>query len=104
MVSTLNGNGHGNGTASASAEPELDLRRLIPKIGLKEYWYPAIPDNEVTTKKPVFLKIVGEDLCLFRGQSGKVAALANACPHRGAMLARGDCVFPGTITCFYHGF
>jgi phenylpropionate dioxygenase-like ring-hydroxylating dioxygenase large terminal subunit len=100
MVSTVNG----NGTAPASTEPAVDLRRLIPKIGLKEYWYPAIPDKEVSEKKPVFLKIVGEDLCLFRGRDGKVAALTNACPHRGAMLARGDCVFPGTITCFYHGF
>src|SRR5712692_3777920 len=100
MVAT----GNGLGSSAPPAESETDLRLLIPKLGLREYWYPAIRDREVGWKKPVFLKILGEDLCLFRGQSGQVAALANACPHRGAMLARGDCTFQGMVTCFYHGF
>ncbi len=81
-----------------------DLRDRIPVLGLKEYWYPAIRDHAVGWRKPVFLKMLGEDLCLFRGQSGKVAALTNACPHRGAMLARGTCEFRGHVACFYHGF
>src|SRR5438067_1703179 len=89
---------------AVSTERSVDLRTRIPKLGLREYWYPAILDREVSAKKPVFRTMLGQDLCLFRGQSGQVVALANACPHRGAMLARGDCVFEGTVTCFYHGF
>ncbi len=81
-----------------------DLRDKIPVLGLKEYWYPALQDKRVGWRKPVFLKMLGEDLCLFRGKSGKVAALANSCPHRGAMLAHGNCEFRGHVACFYHGF
>jgi nitrite reductase/ring-hydroxylating ferredoxin subunit len=90
--------------AAPAAEAAVDLRRLIPKRGLREYWYPALLDKEVWSRKPAFRKMLGEDLCFFRGQSGEVVALANACPHRGAMLARGDCIFQGFVTCFYHGF
>ncbi len=81
-----------------------DLRDKIPVLGLTEYWYPAIRDKKVGWKKPVFIKMLGEDICLFRGKSGKVAALSNACPHRGAMLSHGNCEFRGTVACFYHGF
>lgn len=80
-----------------------DRRDFIPAIGLKEYWYPAISERKVKSK-PVFVKMLGEDIALFRGEGGKVAALANACPHRGGFLAKGDCHFPGTIACPYHGF
>jgi phenylpropionate dioxygenase-like ring-hydroxylating dioxygenase large terminal subunit len=81
-----------------------DLRDKIPVLGLPEYWYPAIKDRDVGSRKPVYIKMLGQDLCLFRGKSGRVAALANACPHRGAMLAKGNCEFRGHVTCFYHGF
>jgi phenylpropionate dioxygenase-like ring-hydroxylating dioxygenase large terminal subunit len=81
-----------------------DLRDKIPVLGLTEYWYPALKDSAVGWRKPVFLRMLGEDLCFFRGKSGRVAALTNACPHRGAMLAHGNCEFRGYVACFYHGF
>jgi nitrite reductase/ring-hydroxylating ferredoxin subunit len=81
-----------------------DLRDRIPVLGLPEYWYPALKDSAVGWRKPVFLRMLGEDLCFFRGKSGKVAALNNACPHRGAMLSHGNCEFRGHLACFYHGF
>ena len=95
--------------AETPIDPDLplgfsDLRNKIPVLGLTEYWYPALKDSTVGAKKPVFIKMLGEDLCLFRGKSGKVAALANACPHRGAMLSHGNCEFRGFVACFYHGF
>lgn len=81
-----------------------DLRSGVPVLGLTEYWYPAIKARKVSWKKPEFLRLLGEDLCLFRGKSGKVAVVANACPHRGAMLSEGKCEFRGFLSCFYHGF
>lgn len=81
-----------------------DLRDRIPVLGLREFWYPAIRERRVGWRKPVFLRMLGDDLCLFRGKSGAVVALANACPHRGAMLSRGNCEFRGFVACFYHGF
>jgi phenylpropionate dioxygenase-like ring-hydroxylating dioxygenase large terminal subunit len=81
-----------------------DLRDKIPMLGLTEYWYPALKDRRIGWRKPVYLKMLGEDLCFFRGKSGKVAALSDACPHRGAMLSHGNCEFKGHVACFYHGF
>jgi phenylpropionate dioxygenase-like ring-hydroxylating dioxygenase large terminal subunit len=82
----------------------VDLRTLIPEDGLREYWYPALFAKQVGKKKPYFLKILGEDVTLFRGQQGQVVALGNTCPHRGGFLAKGDCHFAGTISCPYHGW
>ncbi len=81
-----------------------DRRDFIPPLGLKEYWYPAIQAKRVSASKPRYLKMLGEDLVLFRGTDGKVAALTNVCPHRGGFLAKGDCHYPGTVACPYHGF
>lgn len=80
-----------------------DIRALIPAAGLKEYWYPAVKAASVG-RKPVGRKLLGEDVVFFRGASGEVAALANACPHRGGSLAHGDCHYKGTVACPYHGW
>ena len=84
------------------ADPD-DRRSLIPPIGLREYWYPALPDKDVGTKKPVGLKMLGEDLVFFRDQQGEVQALWDYCPHRGAYLSWGDCFWKGFVSCPYHG-
>lgn len=80
-----------------------DIRKLIPEKGLPEYWYPAISARQVGRKKPLYLKLLGEELALFRGKDGAVRAVGNVCPHRGGFLSAGDCHFPGTISCPYHG-
>ncbi len=80
-----------------------DRRSLIPPLGLKEYWYPAIPDKDVGWKKPVGLKICGEEIVLFRAQDGQVKALWDYCPHRGAYLSWGNCFWKGFVSCPYHG-
>jgi len=84
------------------ANPD-DRRSLIPPLGLKEYWYPAMPDKDVGWKKPVGLKIAGEELVFFRGKDGQVKALWDYCPHRGAYLSWGDCFWKGFVSCPYHG-
>lgn len=80
-----------------------DVRTLLPELGLKEYWYPAIEEKKIG-KKPVLVTMLGQEVCFFRGKSNKVVAIANACPHRGAQLSSGNCDFNGTVSCFYHGF
>jgi len=100
-VSPPNG-GHASGNGDT---PRLkDLRQLLPKLGLREYWYPAILEKKVGSRKPSMVTMLGQDVCLFRGKSGNVVAVDNACPHRGAMLSKGHCDFHGTLACFYHGF
>lgn len=81
-----------------------ELRERIPAAGLREYWYPAIAARRVPRRRPVALKLLGQDVVLFRGQEGQVAAVQRVCPHRGADLAAGACHFPGTLSCSYHGW
>ena len=90
--------------SEAQDEGERDRRRLIPPLGLKEYWYPAIQARRVGKRKPVRLKMQGEYLALFRGSDGDVVALWDVCSHRGGSLGKGDSHFPGTVTCPYHGW
>ena len=88
---------------SEAKRTDLDRRQLAPPEGLRDFWYPALLDSKVG-KKPVRLKMLGEELCFFRDEQGNVAALWDVCPHRGASLAQGDCHFKGTVACAYHGW
>ena len=75
----------------------------VPKVGFREYWYPCVWTKEVG-RKPKNIKMLGDELVLFRGKNGKIVALNEWCPHRGARLSRGFCEFEGTVTCPYHGY
>lgn len=81
-----------------------DIRHLIPKLGLRNYWYPALPARRVGWRRPVRVRLLGEDLCFFRGVKGNVVAIQDVCPHRGARLSEGDCHWKGTVACPYHGW
>lgn len=64
-------------------------------------WYVACTPEEIDGR-PLGRKICGEQMVLFRGQGGKVAALDDFCPHRGAPLSLGF-LRDGTLVCGYHG-
>ncbi len=74
-----------------------------PLLGYRNYWYPVVEARRVG-RRPISVKILGEDIVLFPGKGGKVAALVDRCPHRGTMLSRGRILFPGTLSCGYHGW
>ncbi len=88
---------------SAAKRTDLDRRELVPADGLRDFWYPALQASKVG-RKPVRVKMLGEELCIFRERDGNVAALWDVCPHRGASLSEGDCHFKGTVACPYHGW
>jgi phenylpropionate dioxygenase-like ring-hydroxylating dioxygenase large terminal subunit len=89
--------------AARARKPRVGLREQIPAVGLTEYWYPAIADRKVGSRKGRRRTILGREIVFFRGKRGAVVALTNWCPHRNASLAQGKCLFDGTITCPYHG-
>ena len=76
----------------------------VPPMGFREYWYPALFKKDVTPKKPVCVTMLGEEIVFFGGKGGKVYAMYDWCPHRSSRLSQGMSVFPGTITCEYHGY
>jgi nitrite reductase/ring-hydroxylating ferredoxin subunit len=79
-----------------------DRRHLIPVLGLREYWYPAIEARRIG-KKPTYWRMLGDEICFFRTRDGGVGAISDVCPHRGASISQGICVFEGTVSCPYHG-
>jgi phenylpropionate dioxygenase-like ring-hydroxylating dioxygenase large terminal subunit len=52
---------------------------------------------------PQAVKVLGEDLVLFRDRFGKAGLLGEHCPHRGASLEYGD-IEDGGLRCPYHGW
>jgi vanillate monooxygenase len=68
---------------------------------IKDTWYVACAADEID-EKPLGRKICNESMVLYRAAEGKVAALEDFCPHRGAPLSLGQ-VVEGKLTCGYHG-
>ena len=68
---------------------------------LKNSWYVACTPDEIESK-PLGRKVCGENIAFYRGKEGKVAAVENFCPHRGAPLSLGY-VEDGNLVCGYHG-
>ncbi len=71
---------------------------------LRRYWHPVAIAAELTDAQPTkFVRILGEDLVLFKDKSGNVGLLADHCAHRGASLLYGRVEERG-IACAYHGW
>lgn len=86
-----------------SSDPESDPRREIPVLGFRDYWYPVVSERKVPRRKPLYVKLLGDELCVFRGKTS-VAVVSDRCPHRGASLSGGKCHYSGTVSCPYHGW
>jgi nitrite reductase/ring-hydroxylating ferredoxin subunit len=69
---------------------------------MRRFWQPVALVEEVKDL-PIPLKILGEELVLFRDGSGKIGLLHRHCSHRGASLEFGIISERG-IRCSYHGF
>ena len=69
---------------------------------LRRYWQPIANAQEVGDL-PLKLRILGEDLVLFRNGKGAYGLVEQRCSHRGASLEYGVISEQG-IRCAYHGF
>jgi len=71
---------------------------------LRRYWHVVAPAGELNAAKPKKrLKILGEDLILYRDRSGNYGLVAEKCSHRGVSLYYGFVEEDG-IRCPYHGW
>jgi len=71
---------------------------------LRRYWQPVGLGQDVTPDHPVKrVKIMGEDLVLFRATNGTYGLLGEHCSHRGASLYYGFLEDEG-LRCPYHGW
>ena len=69
---------------------------------LRRYWHPVALTSEVSTT-PLQIKILGEDLVIFKTTKNKIGLVHKNCPHRRASLVYGKCETNG-IRCCYHGW
>ncbi|HEY7320720.1 MAG TPA: Rieske 2Fe-2S domain-containing protein [Candidatus Binatia bacterium] len=82
----------------------------IPRVGsgtpcgewFRRYWV-VVGTAQELHDIPQAIKVLGEDLVLFRDQFGNVGLLGEHCPHRGASLEYGD-IEDGGLRCPYHGW
>ena len=71
---------------------------------LRSYWQPAALSEELPPDgAPLRIRLLSEDLVLFRDDEGRPGLLGLHCPHRGADLAMGR-VEHGGLRCLYHGW
>lgn len=69
---------------------------------LRRYWHPVALTSEVGDL-PKEIRVLGENLILFRTTVGEIGLVHRHCPHRRASLAYGRCEKNG-IRCCYHGW
>jgi nitrite reductase/ring-hydroxylating ferredoxin subunit len=95
---------------SAYGRPEQHPDHELTKVGpgtpcgelMRRYWQPVAVSSEVTSR-PQYVRILGEDLIIFRDKSGRPGLLYPRCMHRGTTLFYGKVSEEG-IACCYHGW
>jgi 5,5'-dehydrodivanillate O-demethylase len=70
---------------------------------LRRYWYPIAGASEMDDAWTKRVRLLGEDLVLFKNRRGAFGLIAEACPHRRASMAFGIPEADG-IRCPYHGW
>jgi phthalate 4,5-dioxygenase len=91
-----------------SAEENRLLTQTGPKTPagelLRRYWQPVALSAELPPGgQPQTVRIMGEELVLFRDDQGRPGLLGLHCSHRGTDLSYGR-VEDGGLRCLYHGW
>jgi nitrite reductase/ring-hydroxylating ferredoxin subunit len=69
---------------------------------MRRFWQPFLIASELK-QSPIAVRLLGEDLVVFRDKSGTLGLLQKHCIHRGASLEFGIPAERGIICC-YHGW
>ncbi|HUC48767.1 MAG TPA: aromatic ring-hydroxylating dioxygenase subunit alpha [Xanthobacteraceae bacterium] len=71
---------------------------------LRRYWQPAALVDELNGERPIkAIRLLGEDLVLYRDDKGRYGLLGRGCPHRGTDLTYGR-LEAGGLRCAFHGW
>ena len=69
----------------------------------RRYWMPVVASCDLEVGSVRRVRLLGEDLVVFRDSKRNLGALEEHCPHRGTSLAYG-CLDDDGIRCPYHGW
>ena len=90
-----------------SAEQNQMLTQVGPGTPMGElmrrYWQPIGATEDMRERWTMPLRLLGEDLMLFRTRQGELGLIAEQCPHRRASFLHGIPTERG-IRCPYHGW
>ena len=90
----------------------LEENEFLTRVGpgtpagqlLRRYWHVVAVASELSNEKPKKkLRVLGEDLVLYRDRSGTYGLVGEHCSHRGVSLYYGFVEEDG-IRCAYHGW
>ncbi|MBI2766394.1 MAG: aromatic ring-hydroxylating dioxygenase subunit alpha [Chloroflexi bacterium] len=70
---------------------------------MRRYWHPVAATGELDARSTKEVRILGEDLVLYRDLSGGYGLIGARCAHRGTSLAQGVPQEQG-LRCMYHGW
>ena len=70
---------------------------------MRRYWHPIAALSQLDQNATRKVRLLGEDLVLYRDRSGKLGLVAERCPHRQASLLYGIPEEDG-LRCAYHGW
>src|SRR5687767_10774963 len=70
---------------------------------LRRYWMPIAAVGELEDVPTKAVRLLGEDLVLFKDLSGRYGLIDRQCPHRCADLSHGMVEESG-LRCTYHGW
>ena len=89
-----------------SAEENLSLTSTSAGTAmgnlLRRYWWPIAISSDLKDR-PTLVRVMGEDLVLFRDRRNRLGLVGAHCPHRRANLCIGTVGLEG-LRCRYHGW
>src|SRR5437762_14334359 len=56
---------------------------------MRRYWHPIAGSSQLDDEPVVGIRLLGEDLVLYRDRGGRLGLLGEHCPHRKASLEYG---------------
>jgi 5,5'-dehydrodivanillate O-demethylase len=88
-----------------------ELNRKLTQVGpgtpggnlLRYYWHPVAPAADLDENPVKRVRLLGENLVLYRDRSGTLGLIADRCPHRRTSLEHGVPEDEG-LRCAYHGW
>ena len=89
----------------------IEQNKMLTQVGkgtpmgelMRRYWQPFAAADEIKDKWTLRVRLLGENLVLFKDRQGKLGLIAENCPHRRASFAHGIPTERG-IRCPYHGW
>ncbi len=67
-------------------------------------WYVLATLDEIKVRQILSRTFAGEDLVVFKTESGRIVAMDAYCKHMGSHLGHGGKIEGETIVCPFHGF